>query len=293
MVDTFALAQLDNLVNSGILTSDTVRIFYKNKRIPSAKVTWPEGTSRPWLQNRIRPDLVASYVRQGATLAIDDLARLWEPLRTVCRGLSAELNVAVNATAFLTPQKNWGLGYHYDVASVLLLQTHGSKTWRLQPPTLPAPLPSQLCEEHVMQESDVTEFRVTAGQALWIPRGWYHSGVATEEESLHVSFWFPHLTRYWLAQKVVSALDARSDGLLTVREDIMWGKSISNEYMESVVHQIISEMNAYLRHVDVHAVARKASEAIRENWVEESSTAMLNEAVAGGPSTPAPRRPAD
>ncbi|MER6084741.1 cupin domain-containing protein [Streptomyces sp. NPDC001833] len=240
LLSKFSLRSIDGLLQSG-LDENLVRIIYKNGRV--AKSSYANRAS----SHGVLAEEVSRYLQRGATLVIDELARIWAPLGDFCRRLSSELSVPVDATSFLTPAGKWGLDFHYDVHSVLLMQTSGSKRWRLQPPSVKNPLPSQVCKKHGQQEGEVMEFILREGDALWIPRGWYHAGVATEEHSLHVTFWFPHLTRYWIAQQILKGFELEADELLPMRDDIFWGVGFDPSAVEKVIRNFKNEFADHLR----------------------------------------------
>jgi hypothetical protein len=120
---------------------------------------------------------VGQLLQAGASLVLQDIQRYHEPVRVLSRWLGWRANVPLFVNAFATPALGEALVPHSDPYSAWLLQTHGSKTWRVWPPGTDA--------ASAPPEVDVT---LAAGDALWIPRRWVHHGVSTERSSIHLTF---------------------------------------------------------------------------------------------------------
>ncbi|MCC9307657.1 cupin domain-containing protein [Kitasatospora sp. RB6PN24] len=146
-----------------------------------------------------------------ATLVLNGLHLTWPPLRDASRQLAAELGHPVTANVYSTPPHASGYGPHWDTHHVLLAQVEGAKTWRLHPPIVADPLdivhrwtkvgftPEQLKQVR----ADADTITLTAGQVLYIPRGWVHFGHTTERHALHITFGVQLLTRHWVLRQLL------------------------------------------------------------------------------------------
>ncbi len=84
----------------------------------------------------------------GATIVLQGLHRLWPPLIDFVRGMVDDLGQPVQANAYVTPPKSRGFDPHYDVHDVFVLQTTGSKHWKVYEPVHVDPLASQPWTDH-------------------------------------------------------------------------------------------------------------------------------------------------
>ncbi|MCL4675526.1 MAG: hypothetical protein KJZ59_05775, partial [Pararhodobacter sp.] len=60
-----------------------------------------------------------------------------------CRALESVLSCDLQTNIYLTPDNAQGFRTHYDSHDVIVLQTHGSKTWNIYESPLELPLRSQ------------------------------------------------------------------------------------------------------------------------------------------------------
>ncbi|WP_405883159.1 hypothetical protein OG762_34150 [Streptomyces sp. NBC_01136] len=273
LVDLLDLDGVDELLNSGIRRKGRVRMLRDGAAVDPAEFTWGEGAHRA--PDEVRPSAVGRLLRAGATLALNDLQKAWTPLRELCGSLAHELGITVDAAAFLTPAGKAGFDYHHDGMPVMIAQTVGSKTWRLQPPVVADPLPHEIAVadedlERIKKTPPVFQATLYPGDVLWIPTGWMHSGVATDEPSLHVSFVFRTVTRYWIATEVVSYLEQCLTGDDALRGELPWTGAKNRETLAAIVAEIVEEVADYLTRLDSAAVVGQVRERLR---------ARANEAV--------------
>ena len=77
---------------------------------------------------------VGARLREGYTVQLFQ-PQTWCPrLHCLLAALEAELNCLVGCSAYLTPSGCQGLAPHHDDVEVIVLQTEGSKRWKLYPP---------------------------------------------------------------------------------------------------------------------------------------------------------------
>jgi hypothetical protein len=160
-------------------------------------------------------------------VVLNHVHRGWPPLTALCRRLSFETGVRVWANAYLTPANSQGFAHHHDAHSVFIAQTSGSKVWKLYEPAFPAPLDGQSYRtvvaqgdrERLEQQTPALEVTLRAGDVLWVPRGWVHSGRSVDDHSLHVTFGLNPDTPLWL---LASALETMT-GVEELRRELPWG----------------------------------------------------------------------
>ncbi len=136
---------------------------------------------------------VLAQLAGGATLVLQGLHRLWPPLIDFVRDAVDDLGHPVQVNAYITPPGNRGFDAHYDVHDVFVLQVSGAKRWIVHEPVHPDPLPSQPWTDHRdaiaarVHDAPVIDTTLTAGDTLYLPRGWLHSAVSEDATSIHLT----------------------------------------------------------------------------------------------------------
>jgi len=131
--------------------------------------------------------LSAEYGK-GATIAMTSLDRSWRPLADLCQRLEESLDHIVKTNVYMTAAQTAGFPPHYDTHDILLLQIAGKKRWRIFAPTIPLPEASQPCDLKSFRPGpQLTELEVSAGDLLYLPRGFGHSASTSTSHSSHVT----------------------------------------------------------------------------------------------------------
>ena len=133
------------------------------------------------------PRVLAEF-EAGATIVLQGLHLNWTPLARYCRLLEARLGHPAQANAYLTPRRSQGLPVHHDTHDVFVLQVSGAKRWLVYEPALELPLKHQRYRpEGADPGTAVFDVELRAGDTLYLPRGWLHEAVTSEDDSLHVT----------------------------------------------------------------------------------------------------------
>jgi bifunctional lysine-specific demethylase and histidyl-hydroxylase NO66 len=142
-----------------------------------------------WRDERtIDPLGVAQLLRSGATVTLQELHIRSAKVAKLCRNAEQLFNCPFNANAYFTPAKCQGLARHHDTHDVFVLQIAGKKRWHLFEPTLELPLPGQVMgNEAENNPRSLGCFELSAGDVLYIPRGFPHEAIANERDSLHLT----------------------------------------------------------------------------------------------------------
>ena len=155
------------------------------------------------LKNAARDVAAEEYTLSGGAL---DVARLYQlfaagstvnlaymdtvipSLTRLCRGLESDLCHPFQANVYLTPPGNQGAKVHYDTHDVFVLQVAGSQRWTTYGSAVELPLRNQHFDPaaHRIGEPQL-QFELSAGDAVYIPRGHLHEAVATDSVSLHIT----------------------------------------------------------------------------------------------------------
>lgn len=145
-------------------------------------VWWPDD-SRP------TSDGIRRSLADGWTIFVRHAERCHGPLAELADEFRRAFQSPIDIHFFCTPPATEGFGWHYDVEDVFILQTQGSKKYRLRKNTVnPWPLvettPDDLSYE--AERSLVMECVLKAGDWLYIPPGYWHAAQA-EELSISLS----------------------------------------------------------------------------------------------------------
>jgi hypothetical protein len=125
--------------------------------------------------------------RAGKTLIITALQHRWPPLAAFCRHLEGVFGCAVHANLYLTPKGAQGFSAHFDTHEVFVLQVEGSKHWRLYGEARARPLAEENGVLPAPPGPPTREFRLGAGDLLYLPRGHVHDAFTSECASLHLT----------------------------------------------------------------------------------------------------------
>ena len=214
------------------------------------------------------------------TLIFEKADEYWPSVTELVTNLRTALWTDVHCNVYCTPPRSQGFGTHVDSHDTLILQTYGSKAWRLYEVDEPLPLESSLIADeahalldHGLPDSDhpERELALDAGDLLYLPRGVPHSAVSSEHASIHLTIGLYPLRRHQLLGQLVDLL-ACSDVDLRRRIslDIMAGKE-SLPSAGSLLRELASIADRLEEPVDPNRLARRSV----ESWADTGSAEGL------------------
>lgn len=189
-----------------ILNADDIDLFFQNKNIPYSHLRvvkkGDELEAGRWCNrnsNIVNNDQLLNLFGQGNTLIINGADRSIIKLINYCRDLESELQIRLQFNIYITSFNSQGFAPHYDDHDVFILQTTGTKVWRLY--HTPLELPSSKSPHHDLKGKyelgDPTfEAELQPGDLLYIPRGLIHDASTTDNSSVHITlglhpnYWF-------------------------------------------------------------------------------------------------------
>ena len=151
----------------------------------------------------------------GYTIVLDSVERYVRAVATLSHSIEVELNFPIQANAYITPPRSQGLTPHFDDHDVLILQIRGSKLWHLYDGADIAPHELRR-EEKAVAADDLplpTNFRVEAGDVLYVPRGKVHAAETNSEPSIHLTVGIHPPTVAMLAIGAIYSRSFHDDGL--------------------------------------------------------------------------------
>lgn len=161
--------------------------------------------------NKAERKMASAYYRayrEGASLRIKGVNRLWKPIWTLCVQMQELFGFRVSANLYISPANSHGLDRHYDLHDTIVLQVAGSKNWKLSGAAVDLPLEHtplmqferashdwryrggalvpDVVAKYVEAEPS-KEFVLNQGDLLYMPRGFVHQAWTTNELSAHVT----------------------------------------------------------------------------------------------------------
>lgn len=159
------------------------------------------------LPDAVDPDRLHAQYADGATLVLNALHRTHPPLVRFCGELATELGHPTQCNAYVTPGGDArGFAFHHDTHDVFVLQVAGRKRWVVHDPVLPSPLRSQSRSGDDLVAAGtppLLDVELTAGDALYLPRGYVHAAATTDEPSVHLTVGVSAITWHDLLAEVL------------------------------------------------------------------------------------------
>lgn len=187
--DLLSVDDVDELVGERALRTPFFRTVREGGGLPAPLRSATAGNRR--IADLVDEDALRAQHGDGATLVLQSLHRLHPPVGRFCRELAAALGHATQCNAYITPAGDaQGFDYHHDTHDVFVLQVSGRKRWIVHQPVLPLPLPSQpQAGTHLVADGaePLLDVELEAGDCLYLPRGYVHAALTTDEHSVHLT----------------------------------------------------------------------------------------------------------
>jgi hypothetical protein len=136
---------------------------------------------------RLKSAGLARQLREGATLVLDAVDELSEPIEELAKGLELFFRERVQVNLYAGWQTSRGFDLHWDDHDVFILQIAGRKRWSVYGQTRPYPLVNDIEKAQQPEHEPLWEGTLEDGDLLYIPRGWWHVAVPLAEPTLHLT----------------------------------------------------------------------------------------------------------
>ncbi len=204
--DLLCPADVDELVADRALRTPFFRTVSEGGGLPAPVRTVTAGARR--ISDLVDADALAAQHAEGATLVLQSVHRMHPPVARFCRELAGELGHATQCNAYVTPGgEHQGFDFHHDTHDVFVLQVSGRKRWIVHQPVVRLPLSSQAeAGAHLVPDGaePLLDVELEAGDALYLPRGYVHAALTTDEHSVHLTVGVLSTTWYDVLQDAVS-----------------------------------------------------------------------------------------
>ncbi|MEM7071046.1 MAG: cupin domain-containing protein, partial [Pseudomonadota bacterium] len=141
-----------------------------------------------------QPDLIMEWIQQGATLVLNSLDSLTEDLRCFSNMLESAFDAKVQSNLYCSSKACQAFDTHCDTHDVLAVHFIGEKIWTLWQNRAPHPINHSHFKNQEQSYIDrargdhYTQIKMQPGDLLYIPRGWYHDALASDEYAVHIAF---------------------------------------------------------------------------------------------------------
>lgn len=204
--DLMPWAELNRVLRQHRLEFPRLRLALDGGVVPAHEYTEQVQTRRGGPVSRLLAAPLARRLRGGATLVLDAVDELVEPVGDLAVRLEHELRERVQVNLYAGWGTTHGFDLHWDDHDALIVQVAGRKRWRMYGATRPKPLYRDV-QPPARPDGDPTdEFLLEDGDVLYVPRGHWHVVSAVGEQSLHLTVGVNPATGVdlvsWLADQV-------------------------------------------------------------------------------------------
>ncbi|MFF0391503.1 cupin domain-containing protein [Kitasatospora sp. NPDC004615] len=179
---------LNDILTHHRLEAPRFRLAMDGDPVPAFRYSRPVVTRRSTIWHRLQPSSLHEQLASGATLVVDAVDELHPGIGRLAKHLESWLRTAVQVNLYGSWTGTEGFGTHWDDHDVIVIQLDGAKRWKLYGPTRNAPMHRDVAAPEEPPEQPVADLVLTAGDVLYLPRGWWHAVAASEGQySLHVT----------------------------------------------------------------------------------------------------------
>jgi hypothetical protein len=136
---------------------------------------------------RVKSSELTKHLREGATLVLDAVDELSEPVEELAVKLELLFREHVQVNLYAGWQTSRGFDLHWDDHDVFILQVAGRKRWSVYGETRRAPLVNDVEKAARPTGEPVWSETLKDGDMLYIPRGWWHVAEPLAEPTLHLT----------------------------------------------------------------------------------------------------------
>jgi ribosomal protein L16 Arg81 hydroxylase len=175
--------ELDAVLEQHRLAPPRLKLFQNGQAIEPQRFLTPSRFGVP----RLDAGGLAACLAQGATLILDDV----QEVAPRVQALMHVFQDALHSDAFANLYASWHGGnafdLHWDPQSSIVIQLRGRKRWQVFAPTRRNPLDGEAEPPPRPTGAPVWDGMMEDGDALYLPRGWWHAAFPVGEPSLHLT----------------------------------------------------------------------------------------------------------
>jgi len=267
-----SVSAIERLLSTNELFYPSVQLSHAGQTIPAAQYTNE--------RNKIIGARVVEGYRRGDTVVMTHMHKLHAELMDLCRIVQRRFMMRCQTNVYLSPAGNQGFNPHFDTHDVFILQVSGSKTFNFYSGGSSFPTSADSFDSKVHKIGSLTEsVSLSAGDTLYIPRGFTHDAVASDavagndEPSLHVTLGVYPILMYELLQEIVhisTALD------IEARKAVPQTAWMSTDSTTSTVHQIKSILQKHFSEDVVSLALSRLRDSVALEATKNANNSLQN-----------------
>lgn len=214
---------------------------------------------------RIDGHSLTRHLQNGATLIVDSIGTIHEPINALIAAIEASLGAHASANLYVSYRRQRGFTTHWDSHDVYVLQVRGSKDWRLFGEARPAPTEFDVAPNPAPPTRPVWSGALNSGDLLFIPRGWWHDACVPEERdgegSIHLTAQLQQYTGRDLLTWLAARLAASSE-LFRTNVPMHAGPEAAEAYQEALARLVEEAWRRF--------TVKDFSDDMRAAWSEDT-----------------------
>jgi ribosomal protein L16 Arg81 hydroxylase len=203
-------SEVNGMLQKHRLEPPRLRLVRKGEFAPKEKFLRYEGGKIPF----VVPEKLSQRLRDGYTLIVDAVDDMADGVMRAAEDFERVLHESVQVNMYAGWREQQGFNRHCDTHDVVVLQVYGKKYWRVYEGGRPHPLKDDIAKNDAAPDKVVWEGMLEDGDALYIPRGWWHEASAVGEVTLHLTFGIHQRTGvnlvHWLADQLRASTELRA-----------------------------------------------------------------------------------
>jgi ribosomal protein L16 Arg81 hydroxylase len=229
-------AELSRILDEHRLDFPRVRLVRSGRPLPPAEYRVFERGKRGDFLSHLASERVERALQNGATLVIDSVDEMYQPLRHLADVFADAFRSTVRINAYLSAGSEAGFLPHWDDHEVIVLQVYGQKHWKVFGTGTRFPI--RHGGDGDLQPADQASWEgpLRAGDLLYLPRGCWHVALAERAPTLHLSVGIHNKTGIdfieWLQTKLHASESFRMDLPLHA------GRSAQNAHGERLLAEL-------------------------------------------------------
>jgi ribosomal protein L16 Arg81 hydroxylase len=175
--------ELNAILEQHRLTPPRLKLYRDGQAVDPALYLTPAMFGVP----RVDAGGFTACLAQGASLILDDVQELAPKVRDLMVSFQEALHTDAFANLYAGWHRQKAFNVHWDAQEAIVLQLCGCKHWRVYGPTRLHPLKNDIEAPQPPSAAPAWEGVLSDGDALYIPRGWWHEAFPLDEPSLHLT----------------------------------------------------------------------------------------------------------
>lgn len=232
-------ADVDDYLARNDLRYPYIRLVKEGRELPLANYARDRVFGDNLFQGNLDADAMFREYADGATMCMQLQHLAMPTLGAFTRHIEGYFGYRTQSTVFLTPSSSQGFTRHFDSHDFFTMGVKGEKTWRIYADKAEYPLPrTEVLDSDVDISDEVErEFKVKAGDTLYVPRGVYHDARSDNETSMQISLGiFPY---YW-CDVLHAVIDDVADKHARLRMAVGPTKELDPATLEADFREVLS-----------------------------------------------------